>query len=342
MHRTYWWHILSIIVIAMVFGVSTAAAEPAGPSAAKAGTPVENKVSPQPPNAATVNGKAIPYADFETEITLLQRRMEQQGQILPEERMGEIRGQLLDEMINQELLYQESQKQGLKIDARKVEEEMDALKARYKDPQEFQQLLSEMHLTEKKIKEQMEQKMAIRAWLDKEIISSIDVSDEAAKSFYDQNPAYFAQPAQVHARHILIKVEEGATTETKQAARKKIEELKKRIDAGEDFSALAREHSECPSAANGGDLGYFAQGKMVKPFSDKAFSMKVNEVSDPVETNFGYHLIQILDRRESNTVTFDEAKEKIKQNLRNQGIQEKVQTHLAELRKVADIKTYLQ
>ncbi len=304
--------------------------------------PAVAKASAPPANAATVNGEPIPYADFEVEMTLLRKRLEQQGQVVPDDRMGEIRAQLLDEMINQELLYQESRKKGVKIDNRKVDEEMSALKARYKDPQEFQRILSDMHLTEKKIKEQMAEKMTIRAWLDEEIISKINISDEAARNFYDQNPAYFAQPEQVHARHILIKVEEGAAPEVRQAALKKIEDLKKRIDAGEDFAALAQEHSQCPSAANGGDLGYFARGKMVKPFSEKAFSMKVNEISGPVETSFGYHLIQVLDRREGRTVAYDEAKDKIKQNLRNQSIQEKVETQLAELRKGADIKTFIQ
>jgi peptidyl-prolyl cis-trans isomerase C len=333
-----------LMIITLVLGVSTALAD-------SADKPVDNKAPApakgapqvaQPKNAATVNGKAIPYTDFEVEMTLLKRRMEQQGQVLPEERMTEIKGQLLDEMINQELLYQESQKKGLKIEDQKVDEEMAALKARYTDPKEFEHILSEMHLTEKRIKEQIAQKMAIRAWLDQEVIPGVQVSDEEAKTFYEQNPPYFTQPEQVHARHILIKVEEGATPEAKQEARKKIEGLKKRIDAGEDFAALAQEYSDCPSKENGGDLGYFAKGKMVRPFAEKAFDMKTNEISDPVETNFGYHLIQVLGRREGKTVAFDEAKEKIKQNLRNEHIQEKVETQLAALRKSATIKTFVQ
>jgi peptidyl-prolyl cis-trans isomerase C len=333
------------VMIAMAFCVSITLADSAGKPVDTTQGEASATVVPkgaQPENAATVNGKAIPYEDFEVEMTLLKRRMEQQGQVLPEEHMSEIQVQLLNEMINQELLYQESQKRGFEIEEHKVDEEMSALKARYADPSEFHRILSEMNLTETKIKVQMAQKMAIRAWLDKEIIPSAQVSDEEAKTFYDQNPLYFTEPEQVHARHILVSRDEGATAETIQAARKKIDELKMRIDAGEDFADLARENSDCPSKENGGDLGYFAQGKMVRPFAEKAFGMKINEVSDPVETQFGYHLIQVLGRRESKTVEFDDAKDQIKQNLRNDNIQEKVETRLTALRNSASIKTFDQ
>jgi peptidyl-prolyl cis-trans isomerase C len=346
MKRIYYGVIFSLtVIIALVFCVSMTLAgsadNPVDTTQGQASAIVVPQGA-QPENAATVNGKAIPYADLEVEMTLLKRRMEQQGQALPEEHMSEIQAQLLNEMINQELLYQESQQRGFKIEEHKVDEEMSALKARYANPGEFHQILSEMNLTENKIKVQMEQKMAIRAWLDKEIIPSAQVSDEEAKTFYDQNPLYFTEPAQVHARHILVSRDDGATAETRQAARKKIDELKMRIDAGEDFAALAKEYSDCPSKENGGDLGYFAQGKMVRPFAEKAFGMKINEVSDPVETQFGYHLIQVLGRRESKTVEFDDAKDQIKQNLRNDNIQEKVETRLTALRNSASIKTFDQ
>lgn len=333
-----------LIVIVGIFTLAAATlcvAEPSGKTLEGKSAEVAAK-SKTPKNAATVNGKTIPYADLELELSMLKRRFEQQGQSVSADQEQEIRGQLLEELINQELFYQDSQKKGIKVDLKKVEDEFAALKARYPQPKQFQQILSDMKMTESKLKGQMAQKMAIRALIDKEIISTIQIEEPDARTFYDQNPAYFEQPEQVHARHILVKVENDATPEVKEQARKKILDLKKRINAGEDFAEVAKANSDCPSSANGGDLGYFARSKMVKPFAEKAFAMGVNEVSDPVETNFGYHVIKVLDKKAARTAPFDEVKDKIVKNLRNQAIQTKVDQKLTALRKTAAIKSYLQ
>jgi peptidyl-prolyl cis-trans isomerase C len=104
-------------------------------------------------------------------------------------------------------------------------------------------------------------------------------------------------PEQVHARHILVKVDPKADATQKAAARKKIEDIQKQLKNGEDFSELAKKASDCPSNAKGGDVGYFGRGQMVKPFEDAAFSLKPGEVSGIVETEFGLHLIKVMDKK---------------------------------------------
>ncbi|CAN8140047.1 peptidyl-prolyl cis-trans isomerase D [uncultured Thiomicrorhabdus sp.] len=124
-----------------------------------------------------------------------------------------------------------------------------------------------------------------------DIAKTIEATDEAVQAFYDENKSLFATPETRSARHILIRTQPGVDAE---AALKKIEEIKAKVDAGEDFAELAKENSEDPgSAVSGGDLGNFEQGMMVPEFDQAVFSMQEGQVSEPIKTEFGYHLIKL-------------------------------------------------
>jgi peptidyl-prolyl cis-trans isomerase C len=275
-------------------------------------------------------------------LELYLRQMASRNQQVPEQYMGVLRTQLLNQMISEELLHQESKTEGIVVKPEDVDHELTNIKARYKDPKEYESTLSNMKLTEEKLKHKLLVGMEVRQLLDKKIISGVTISDEEAKSFYDKNPKNFEQPEQIRARHILIAVDKDATAEQKAEARSKIKKLKERIVAGEDFATLAKENSSGPSSAQGGDLGYFSKGTMVKPFAEAAFALEINEVSDIVETSFGYHLIKLLDRRPASVIAFDEAKPKIIQELRNETIKTKINEYLTALRSKAKIETYIK
>ncbi len=296
----------------------------------------------KPANVATVNGKAISYEDFENELTLYKQRMQAQGMQIPEQLQGQVRSEVLDQLIGRELIYQASKKSGVKVDTAKVEQELAAIKQRFPDQKKFEEALGKMNLSEEKLRNQITERSMIRSFIEKEIVSKIEVTDEEAKSFYEKNPNYFKRPEEVHAQHILIKSSEGDDDTKKSESRKELMEIKKRADAGEDFSELAKAHSQGPSATNGGDLGYFSKGKMVPPFEKAAFALEPNEMSDIVETRFGYHLIKVLDRREASTVSFDEAQAKIVANLRNQKVQTEVASYVKTLRSEAKVETFLK
>jgi peptidyl-prolyl cis-trans isomerase C len=334
------WRIFLPMILMLGFMILPVCAEESKPP-----VPAEAKQSKEvkpPKNAATVNGETISYKDFSLELEIYTRRMAQQGRTIPDQFLPQIRSQLIDEMINALLLVQSSKKEGISVKKEDVEKEMDAVKARYPDPKAFQQILDNMKLNEAQLKEKLTQNMMVRAFLDKKITSKINVSEADAKAFYDSNPSYFQRPEQVRARHILKRVEEGATEKQKAEARKALEKIKKKILAGEDFAELAKEHSDGPTKVSGGDLGYFAKGKMVKPFAEAAFALKPNEVSDIVETKFGYHIIKVLDHRDAETMPFEDAKKKIQDNLKSQKANEQVKEYLAELRKKAKIENFIQ
>jgi len=139
------------------------------------------------------------------------------------------------------------------------------------------------------------------------------VSDTEVEQYFDANKEQFDAPETVRASHILIKVEDSDAE-----ALKKIKKIQKELKDGANFAEMAEEHSGCPSGANGGDLDYFPRrgtGAMVEEFGRVAFALKVGEVSDPVKTQFGYHLIKLTDRKPAQKGTLENSREKIKQTL---------------------------
>ena len=148
------------------------------------------------------------------------------------------------------------------------------------------------------------------------------ITDAEAKSFYDEQAKQAPGGPQIRARHILVKTEEKA------------KELFEMIAHDGDFAELAKKHSTGPSGKNGGDLGFFGEGQMVPEFSKAAFALKVGEVSLPVKTKFGWHVIKVEDRRENNFPPYEDLKERIVNHL----AQQKAQAVTVELRKSATVE----
>jgi peptidyl-prolyl cis-trans isomerase C len=123
----------------------------------------------------------------------------------------------------------------------------------------------------------------------------------------------------VHARHILIRVDPGATPDADAAAKTKAQTALDRVKGGEDFESVANEVTEDPTnAGKGGDLGFFPKERMVAPFSDAAFALQPGQVSDPVKTQFGYHVIKVEERRDAGILAFDDISAQLIQNLEQQ------------------------
>ena len=135
-------------------------------------------------------------------------------------------------------------------------------------------------------------------------LEGVKVTDEEVKKFFDENPAQFQSGETVTASHILVDSEEKA------------KEIKAEIEAGTlSFAEAAKAYSSCPSKENGGDLGSFGRGQMVKEFEDAAFSLELNIVSEPVATQFGYHLIKVTAKSEPTALGFEEIKEQLREQL---------------------------
>jgi peptidyl-prolyl cis-trans isomerase C len=165
----------------------------------------------------------------------------------------------------------------------------------------------------------------VNEYLRKEVASKATVSEDDIKIYYDGHKDEFKTSDMVRARHILIKVAPQSSEEEKKKAKVKAESVLKKIKDDEDFAGLANNYSDDTSSKlTGGDLGFFARGKMVKPFEDAAFSLKPGEVSGIVETQFGYHIIKLEERKAASTEPLENVKERIQQKLLQDSMRSKV------------------
>lgn len=291
--------------------------------------------------AAVVNGVVITRAHYDKELKVHMERVSRQGRQISDDQLTELKNEVLDGLIEREVLYQQSQKAGIKVDDQKVDEQLAGIKKRFPNDADFQKALTSMNLTEAEVRTQIKRGLAIRGLIDREVADKIVVTEEETKAYYTDNPRFFKQPEQVKASHILIKVEPTADDAAKAAARKKIEDVRKKLADGGDFAELAKEYSEGPSGPRGGDLGYFGRGQMVKPFDDAVFAMQVNQFSEVVETRFGYHLIKVYDKKPEKTLDYAEVKDRISERLKREKIQKGAQGYVENLKKDAKIEKLL-
>ncbi|RJP67783.1 MAG: peptidylprolyl isomerase [Candidatus Abyssobacteria bacterium SURF_17] len=296
---------------------------------------------PSEKRVAEVNGQAITQATFDKQMARVQQQVQLTGRQLDEAQLSEVKKEVLENLIDDELLLQESRSKEIKIDDAAVEAKVNALKERFPSEADFEKVLSQMNLTEEQLKAQFQRQMAVEQLIDAEVVQKITVSEEEQKTYYDENPDLFKQPEQVRARHILVKVDAQADEAQKAEAKKKIEDIQKKLKEGGDFAALAKEFSDCPSSAQGGDLGFFRRGQMVKPFDDAAFALKPGERSDIVETNFGYHIIEVTDKKSETMLSYDEIKDRLENYLKQQKVQKEVPIYVESLKGKAKIERFL-
>jgi len=162
---------------------------------------------------------------------------------------------------------------------------------------------------------------------------------EQVKAYYDENLQQFSEPEKIHAKHILIKPEDGNDpNQAKLRAKAKAQEILGQIKAGADFNDLAKQHSACPSGKGGGDLGVQPKGTFVPEFEKAAYALKPGQLSDVVETGFGFHIIKLIEHTDANMMPFDKAKEKIIQILTNNQKEQIVIDYIQKMRAEADVK----
>lgn len=295
---------------------------------APAAAPAPEKATPAPAPAedkpvATVNGQKIMESQIAEELNKRVEVMKQRmgGQPMPESQLQMMRSRIVDMIVEQTVLEQRLKEKGQTISDEQVTAEIQKIAERQNQTMEqVEQQIKQMGMSMDDLKSQIRYKMMIDKVMEVEMKDAVKPED--VKKFYDENPQQFERPEQVKASHILVKVEPEATADAKAEAKKKAEDVLKKVKAGEDFAALAKEHSDCPSSAQGGDLGLFGRGQMVKEFEDAAFAMKPGEVSGIVETQFGYHIIKVTDKQAAGKIPFDEVKEQLEDYLKQQKQQE--------------------
>ena len=289
--------------------------------------------------AATVGNSPI------TEVRLqhalndhLRRSGTEVGAIRQPAEFESIRSRVLNILIGQELLWQAALERGTVASDDEVNEAFDEISASFDSDFQFDNRLHESGYTRASYREDLKQRISAQKWIRENI--RIEVDDAEVARFYEDNRERFATPEQLHARHILLKTTPDDDEAERQRLTEKLLEIRQRALSGEDFGDLAAEYSEDSSAARGGDLGYFPRGRMVPAFEQAAFELPAGEISNVVETRFGLHLIQTLDRKAASYLDQETVAGRIRQHLYEQRYHASLEAAVDRLREEIEVEIH--
>lgn len=243
--------------------------------------------------AATVNGEVI--------------TMDELYEIMVSERGREF----LDRIIANRLILQEAEELEITVSDEEIDAEIESvINENFSGNVDFfHQAIEQYGTTEEAIRGDLKIEMVLRKIAE----SRIEVTDEDAREYFLTNQESYNIPEQIEARHILLETRDEA------------EEVIQLLDSGNDFAELAKEHSQdVVSGEQGGNLGFFARGDMVAEFEDVAFNLALNERSDAVESKLGFHIIEVLDRKASREVSYEEVQETVKEDMSDKLVSEKM------------------
>lgn len=231
---------------------------------------------------ASVNGEAITMSELQESL------------------LANYGSEMIDTLITDKLIEQEIANEEIEVSQEEIDEEMAAYMDSYGGEEAFNELLASNSMEIADVESDIEVYLGTKKLLE----PRITITDEEMTTYFEENKDYFAQEEQVQASHILVEDEATAN------------EVYAKLENGADFSELAAEYStDEQNSESGGDLGLFGRGAMVEAFEEVAFSLDINEISEPVQTEFGYHIIKLVEKIEAKEATYEEAKEEIKSML---------------------------
>ena len=287
---------------------------------------------------ARVNGAEIRAQQVEQVLRLTMARAGQDPAAVPADQMTHLRTQYLDSLINAELLYQASQKAGIQVDEKEVDGKIQVLRSQYPSEEEFQRSTKQDGMSVDDMRERIRRNLATEELVKKKVDPQVKVTDADIADYFTKNKDRFRRPELVRLSQIFVKLDPRSGPEARTAARQKIESLQKELRKGADFAALARQQSEAPDAAQGGDMGYLSRSAPMPVIVDAAFKLKVGETSDVVETPHGYHLFRATEKKAAGDVKLAEAKSQISELLFQQKEREALNAFVAQLKAGAKIE----
>lgn len=288
--------------------------------------------------AVSVDGNILKKSELEKSIkerlTLLQDKIPADKQ---KEARESIKKQLMDEFIMRTLLIKEVKKKKIAVSDKEIKSETDKIKTNLPPDKKVDEFLKENKISKEDIALEIKVEKLLKLKLGKK---AKPTQKEISKFYNDNMDKFFNVPENVHVRHILVTIDKGDDDKVKAEKKNKIENLRKQVLDGADFAEVARKNSDCPSKEKGGDLGNITRGQTVEPFENAAFSQEKNVIGPVITTDFGYHVIQVLDRNPKKTIALDEVKSKISAYLEQQKKTEAFASIMKKLQENAKIVIY--
>lgn len=303
----------------------------------------ENNDGLPDPIVARGKGFEIKRSEMENAFIAFKANAAAIGENISEEKRPTLEAQLLEEMIINRILVPKATDED-KANAKKAADAMiDQVRKRSSSEMIFKMRLRALGLTVEEFDKQVREQELRKAVVMRDLASTITIDDAEIKKFYDENPAEFERPERVRASHILVSTVDRETrqplsSEEKKKKEEQIKKLKTRAEQGEDFAKLAKEFSEDPSSKDRGGEYIFGRGDMVRPFENTAFSLKANQISDVIETQFGYHIIKLHEYMPARKAPLSEASPQIKEHLTAVELRKRLPVYYEKLKKAEDVE----
>ncbi len=335
-----------LMVLAATGLLSASYAGAAAAPPASSGPPAKPKLTDLFPDTVVCKGKGfeIKRSQLDEEMTGVKSAAAARGQVIPPEQAAVIEPQLLERMIQIRMLL------GVATDADKTmgkqtsTKRFDAIATRAGNQETLNRQFKALGTSQEEVRAKMLDEFTAEAVLEREL--KINATDAEARKYYDEHPARFEQPEMVRASHILFSTRDKVTnqelSEDKKAAKRKTaEDVLKRARAGEDFTRLVKEYSDDPGSKDTGGEYTFPRGQMVAEFEAAAFSLKTNEVSDLVTTQFGYHIIKLSEKIPAKKLEYAKVQSDIHEYLKQEQMknrQQEVKNYLDRLKKTSGVE----
>jgi peptidyl-prolyl cis-trans isomerase C len=345
--RSYSQNLKTLICLAVflaVLGLSCKKTDTGKPSATPADTGANIAVN--------INGTDIPESEIDKlvkpQLEMIAKQSAQLPPTFAEQYEKQLREQAIEQTIRRYLLDEKVKEANIVITDEEVMSTIENIAASQREPlslEEFKKKMAEYGHSFDQVKEEVREGLARNKFMQEQWAGKTDVTEAEARKYYQDNPKQFETPEQVRASHILIKpvltdpnVDPNADpNDAKAKARAKAEDLLKQLKDGADFAELAKANSNCPSAPKGGDLGFFPRGETTPAFENTAFELEIGQISDVVETEYGYHIIKVTDHKDASKTSFEQAKDDIIQQLTQQKQSEIAEEYLGSLKADANI-----
>jgi peptidyl-prolyl cis-trans isomerase C len=305
--------------------------------AARAASPDNSSDIFPDPVVATGKGFEIKNSQLNEAFLSYSAKVEASGNSIAEDQRSMIRSNLLQHLIISKILMLKATADDKAKTMEMIDNNIDKARKAAPSPEAFNAEIKAKGMTLQQFRDRACEDMICRRVLQRETTNGIIISDDTVKNFYDDNPGKFEEPTKVRVSHILISTLDPLTQQPLPPDQKKTKEqlamaLKARAEKGEDFAMLVKQYSEDPGSKDKGGEYTFPRGRMVPEFEAAAFSLKTNQISEVVETKYGYHIIKLLEKLPPKHDQFAEVKTQIKNYLVQQAVQKSLPAYLDKIK----------